>query len=153
MFIFNLHVDQYLIKVCSWIVVKIILCSIWYTWYLLTCIQEQHLNQFIQLMTYYWYTKGILFRKLILDLFKFYNKKKMFLHIYYIVIHVPVKIFIKCCILFIFILSQILIIHVYTYIFKWIYWRISCSCTCTNNKELVFLGIQWTISLGIYRYF
>lgn len=46
-------------------------------------------------MTYYWYTKGILFRKLILDLFKFYNKKKMLLHIYYIVIHVPVKIFIK----------------------------------------------------------
>lgn len=28
-------------------------------------------------MTYYWYTKGILFRKLILDLFKFYNKKKI----------------------------------------------------------------------------
>lgn len=73
MFIFNLHVDQYLIKVCSWIVVKIIICSIGYTWYLLTCIQEQHLNQFIQLMKYYWYTKGILFRKLILDLFKFNN--------------------------------------------------------------------------------
>lgn len=116
LFIFNL--DQ--IKVCSLTVVRIIYMQYWIysTWYLLTCIQEQHFNQFYQLMTYY--TKDILYRKLFFLIYAtFIIKmiKKITTHL--LQRNTSENIFKMLCIIH-FILSQILI---YTSIFKWIHSR------------------------------